>query len=299
MRSPAAQRHATPAPRPPSDSAAATSKRRRAGDGKPGQAAPEALLDAPGQRDRHRQAEPAGQLGRAQPSWQLDQGERVAVGLGHDPVQHRPVEPVGKDGAKQCPGISAAKALEHQLREAPEVIRELSRPEHERHRLRRHAPGHEGKGLRRRSVEPLCVVDDAQHGPLRSRLGQQAEQGQRHQQTVRRAAGGYPEHHLQRVALRLREPLQTAQCRGAKLLQCGERELHLSLMPGGLKNLEAFRRRDGLLDQGRLAHARLPEHHDRPPVGGSGRRQQPVEHSALALPTEQHGSHPLLNSQGQ
>jgi hypothetical protein len=58
------------------------------------------------------------------------------------------------------------------------------------------------------------------------------------------------------------------------------------------KNPKVLRRRDRLLDQGCLADARLSKHNDRPAVAVSSRRQQVVKHSELALPTEQHLSHP-------
>jgi hypothetical protein len=97
--------------------------------GEPGQASPEALLDGPGQRDRHRQAEPAGYLGRAQAPWQLEQGERVAVGFGHDPIQHRLIEPIGKDRSEQSPRICVGQAVDDHLGEAADVIGQLARAE--------------------------------------------------------------------------------------------------------------------------------------------------------------------------
>jgi hypothetical protein len=62
-------------------------------------------------------------------------------------------------------------------------------------------------------------------------------------------------------------------------------------VPGGLKNLEAFRRRDGLFNQGRFADAGLSEDRNRPAVAVLRRHQQPFNYSALAFPTEQHRSH--------
>jgi hypothetical protein len=123
--------------------------------------------------ERTWQPEPAGQLGRAQPSWQLEQGERVAVRFGHDPIQHRLIEPIGKTRSKQCPRIPGAQALDDHLGEPPELVRHLPGPEDERNSLGRQATRHEGDRLRGRPVEPLGVVDQAQQRPLRSHLGQQ------------------------------------------------------------------------------------------------------------------------------
>ena len=43
---------------------------------------------------------------------------------------------------------------------------------------------HEGEDLRRRPVEPLLVVDNAQERPVRSRLGEQVQDGQPDQEPV-------------------------------------------------------------------------------------------------------------------
>jgi hypothetical protein len=69
-------------------------------------------------------------------------------------------------------------------------------------------------------------------------------------------------------------------------LQRSESEFHLCFVAGGLKNPEAFRRREGLLNKGCLANARLSQHHDRPAVAVPRPDQQPVQYTALALATE-------------
>jgi hypothetical protein len=79
-------------------------------------------------------------------------------------------------------------ALDDHLGQPPELVRHLPGPEDERYSLGSQATRHEGDRLRRRPVEPLCVVDNAQQRPLRSHLGQQGEQSQRHQQPIRRVA---------------------------------------------------------------------------------------------------------------
>jgi hypothetical protein len=53
-----------------------------------------------------------------------------------------------------------------------------------------HPPGDERERLRRGTVDPLRIVDDAQERPLRRDLGQQAQHGQPHQKSVRRRTGG-------------------------------------------------------------------------------------------------------------
>ncbi len=59
--------------------------------------AQEALLDPVSQRQRVSHAEPAGQLRRRHPAGQFEQGQRVAAGLGDDPVPDPLIQPPGED----------------------------------------------------------------------------------------------------------------------------------------------------------------------------------------------------------
>ncbi len=80
------------------------------------------------------------------------------------------------------------------------------------------------------------------------------------------------EDHTQGVALKLREPLQTVECGGAKLLEGRGSQLHFPLSPRSPKNPKVLRRHDRPFDQGRLADARLSKHNDRPAVAVPSRR---------------------------
>ncbi len=64
------------------------------------------------------------------------------------------------------------------------MLARLARGEHDPDRLGQQAPGHERERERRRLVEPLSVIDDAQQRPLLSGLGQEAERGQPDQEPV-------------------------------------------------------------------------------------------------------------------
>jgi hypothetical protein len=97
---------------------------RRGGQGP--DAAQEALLDPTGQRPRVGPDEPAGQLGRGPPPRQLQQGQRVAAGLGDDPVAHPLVEPAGDRRLQQRAGVPVAQAGDHELRQPDQLI--LVRP---------------------------------------------------------------------------------------------------------------------------------------------------------------------------
>jgi hypothetical protein len=62
----------------------------------------EASLDLAGQGLGVRQPEPTGQLGRRQPPRQLQQSQRIAPRLGHNPVPYPFVESAGNDRVQQC-----------------------------------------------------------------------------------------------------------------------------------------------------------------------------------------------------
>ena len=115
-------------------------------------------------------------------------------------------------------------------------------------------------------------------------LGQQAQDGQRDQEAVRRRPGTEAERGPQRSALGSRETLEAAQHRRAQLVQPGERELHLRLDPGGAGHSAARGVLDQVVQQRRLANARFAVHHQDPALTRASSFDEPVEHLAFAPP---------------
>ena len=70
-----------------------------------------ALLDPARQRELVRHAEAARQLRRAQPARQLEQGQRVAVRLGQDPLPDLLIERPSHHRAQQRPGVLVPQSL--------------------------------------------------------------------------------------------------------------------------------------------------------------------------------------------
>ena len=68
----------------------------------------------------------------------------------------------GQDGLQQRPRITTPQGLDAKLRQSREHVAQLTSREHERDLLRQQAAGHERKRPRRRTIEPLRVIDDAQ-----------------------------------------------------------------------------------------------------------------------------------------
>jgi hypothetical protein len=93
--------------------------------------------------------EAPGSLRRAHPLRELHECERIARGLGDDPVAHVIVEPTGDCSRQQGARIRLVKSLERQLREAVERARgdRLAQGEHHRKRLRQQAPRDESERL--------------------------------------------------------------------------------------------------------------------------------------------------------
>src|SRR5579859_5818371 len=77
------------------------------------------------------------------------------------------------------------------------------------------------------------------------------------------------------------------EARRAQLLERGERELHLPLDSDRPDEVEVCSRFDRIVEQRRLADARLAVHGEHTAVSFPCRLQQAAEHLALALPAEQ------------
>ena len=177
------------------------------------------------------QPEPARQLGGRPAPRQLQQRERVAVRLGHDAIAHALVERARHHRLQQRPRIVVVQPADDELRQPVEgpLAGRLAHGEDQPDRLRAQPARHERERLRRRRVEPLRVVDDADQRPLLRRVGQQAQDRQPDEEPVRRVAVAQAERRAERIALRAGQALEPVHERRAQLLQPGERELHLRL----------------------------------------------------------------------
>src|SRR3979411_2394790 len=70
-------------------------------------------------------------------------------------------------------------------------------------------------------------------------------------------------------------------------MQTRERELHLRLDTRGAHHTTARRMLDRVVQQRRLAHARLAPHHQHPALTRPDSIDEPVEHVAFAAPSRQ------------
>ena len=251
----------------------------------------EAVLDLPRQRPRAGKREAARQLGRGQAAGQLQQGERVAAGLGDDPVPHPLVEPPGTCRVQQGASISVAQTTDRPFRQPLQLQRvaRLAYGEHQGDGLSQQPPRDEREDLRRDPVEPLRVVDQADKRSLLGHRRQQAQHRQADQETIGRLAGDQPERRAQGVALRARQIVDVVQHRRAQLMHASERELHLRLHAGRPNDATPGTGPRHVVHQRGLADPRLTPKDEHPALTGANVGQQPIQYLAFAAPANQAG----------
>ena len=176
-----------------------------------------------------RQPEPAGQLRRCHTVGQLEQGQRVAAGLGDDPVPDPLIQPAGDDRGQQRPRVRLRQPLQHQPGKPSQVARggRITRAEQQGDRFGVHPAGNKRQDPGRGLVQPLRVIDQAQQRLAGSRVRQQPQHRQADQETIRRAARRQAERHAQSLTLRAGQPAEPAEHAPAQLVQRRERHLHL------------------------------------------------------------------------
>ena len=182
---------------------------------------PEALLDPPRQRRAVGQPEPARELGGRPATWQLEQRQRVAARLGHDPITHPLIERTGDHRREQLVRIAVVQPAHGELRQALKMplAARLAHGEDQPDRLRTETARDEGQRLRRGRVEPLRVVHDADERSVFRNVREQTQDRQADEEPIRRVAVAQTERGAKRIALRAGKALEAIQERRAQLLQ--------------------------------------------------------------------------------
>ena len=134
--------------------------------------------------------------------------------------------------------------------------------EHQTHRVGQQPPRDEHERLRRFAVEPLCAVDDAQQRTVFRHRREQTQDCQPDQQSVGRRPDGQTKSCPRRVPLRFRQRVEAIQHWRAQLVQRGEWNLHLRLDADRAHDPESRCRVDQMLEQRRLADARVAANHE-------------------------------------
>ena len=241
-------------------------------------------------RQRLRQRLVACELGGAQRGRQLDQRERVAVRLLEQALAHLRRRRGGRVG-EQLGGRRVVEPLDGVRRHVGRLEHAdvaLARAEQEHDALRVEAAGDELQGLRRAGVEPVRVVDEAQHRPLLGQLGEQRQAAGVDEEALLAAAVGEPERGAERRRLRRRQPVEISEPGPQQLVQRRERELGLGLHPARVEHVHVARAGARVVEQDRLADARLAAQRQRAAPRVAGRVEQCADEGALSVPPKQH-----------
>ena len=229
----------------------------------PAAAVQERLLDVGREMELRRQGLGPSELGRGQLARQLHQGQRVASRLEDEPPGHllgRRIVQVEVEEGSGCVRLEAGQLhLAEPLRF--EVLPgSLPGGEHHRDPVRAQTACAEEEGTRGGGVQPMGVVDHAEHEVLLGRGRQQRQGRHAHQEGLHRRPVVLSQRHSQGPGLRggqlCPQPGQWQQ----QTMERRESQGRLDL-----ESLRAQHRRvrglDGeLVEQGRLPHTRLAAH---------------------------------------
>jgi hypothetical protein len=168
-----------------------------------------------------------------------------------------------------------------QLRQPRQRHADVARGNDDRDPLRHESPSDERERLRRRAIEPLGVIDDAEDGLLLGRLGDESQDGESDEIRVRGIPGAQSEGDGKRLALRVRQALPEFEVVRGELLKRRVWELHLAFHADRSGDAERSSALNGVFQQRRLADARLSMDDEHAAVSLAGGLQQPVDGLAL------------------
>ena len=257
-------------------------------------------LGAPGERSLERRTRgdglgqrlsPAELLGVEQ-ALHLEQGQRV-------PLRRlpQPLDDLGGDGRS----VTAGEQLHRLVRREPTELETvdsgrceasaltLANGEEDRHGVRVEPLRGEQKGVRRRAVEPLRIVDDHEK---RARFGRRSEkaQGRRaDREAVVHLGLAQAQSATQRLRLLRWDLRKVLEKRAEQLEKARELQLGLRLDAESAHHGHPVGSLHGMPEQGCLADPRLSADDECVTVAAPGLLEQLVDPGALALPADQHG----------
>lgn len=155
--------------------------------------------------------------------------------------------------------------------------------------------GREDQRLRRRPVQPLRVVDQAEQRLLLGQFGEQRQHRQSDEEPVAAARRGvpHPERRPQRPGLRPRQAVDPVEHGPQQQVQPGVRQRALELDTGPAQDPQPGPGAGHhVVEQGRLADPGLPAQHEYTAAPVPGVPEQPLDDAALPNPPQQHGLSP-------
>src|SRR5581483_8447025 len=159
------------------------------------------LLNLSGDRLTLGEAEPAGEARRVPRARKLQERERIAVALDEQLLEDGGVERTVDAVEEKRPRLGVRQAVEAQLRKPRKnlVADSGARGEDERDPLGVQTPCDETEDLLRGSVQPLRVVHDADERLMLRDLGEERQDGEPDEESIRRRSGAQAEDRRQRV----------------------------------------------------------------------------------------------------
>src|SRR4029077_8978829 len=140
-------------------------------------------------------------------------------------------------------------------------------------------------------IEPLCVIDNAEHRTTLCRFRQQSHNGETNKELVRHCSRAQPKRRLQGFALWCRKPIEQVEKRCAELMQPCEWEFRLRLHSYCTQYCHVRGRLTCPLQQGRLSDPGLSGQYERCAVTCTRAIEQSIEGVALPPPTPQYHGH--------
>jgi hypothetical protein len=193
--------------------------------------------------------------------------------------------------AEQRLGLSLVEGADLELGEPGRVEPAhvaAARGHQQRDRLGLEAPRGEDERLGRRRVEPLGVVDAAQHRAALARLGEEAEQAGRDQEAVAHGVEAQPQRAAQGRRLGRGQALEEVQARAHELVHARERQLVLGLDADAAQQRHVRGAVGGVLEQRALADPGLAAQHERGAALAACALQQRIEGRLLRLAPDEH-----------
>ena len=215
------------------------------------------------ERQRVRERLPPGQLCIGKRAGKLEECQRVAAGIGDQPLTHRGME-LAHAAIEQLRGRPAVKPAERLLVESRRLKpRRLAvpSPEQDHDPLRQKPARREDQGISRRRIQPLSVIDHTEGRPGLGGGCQERKHTCRHQKAIGSFAGCQPEGGREGCALRLRQSMELIQDWAQQGVQAGVRQVGLRFQTRGTQDRHRGRLFDGMGEQRRLAHPRFAPKH--------------------------------------
>ncbi len=208
----------------------------------------------------------------------------------------KPLDDVGRDraiqaGAEQGVGVLRVQAVDLELGQPRriEATRIAGARGHEqRDRLGLEAPRGEDERLGRRRVQPLGVVDAAQHRATVAGLGQQAQQAGGDEKAILDAVEAEAQRAAQSRGLGGGEAIDELQARAHELVHAGEGQLVLGLDADAAQHRHVARAVGGVLEQRGLADPRLAAQHERGTALAACALKERIEGGPLGLTPDEH-----------